>query len=334
VEIIIPHQNSSSYRERNLRYTLNYYLESEAVSKVILVEQETETDIKLHDKFEHIMVKEDEHYFCRAALINEGAKWVESDIFGVVDNDCLIDKKVLENINKLTDDYDVFYPFHDINFLSEGHTRQLIRTGKIIQHEPDTRMHVNRYNGGAVFIRKKCFEAVKKYNEEIKGWGREDDTFLIKCKRKGFEIGRIPDKNLMIHLYHKSDSEEYKKDPQYKLNSEILALFKRMNDEHFNKCIEDNQFISYFLNEYREDGKLNIEADIFCKKGKIWIDTAIYNIIPDENGKVGLKEIFEAAYRDDGKITLEHIINIVNKVYNIFTAEEKEVIKKYQKYLV
>ena len=104
MEIIIPYQNTSSFRERNLRYILSYYLENNIISKVILVEQETESNITPHHKLEHVKLQMDKEYFCRAALINEGAKPLNKKVANAAEHEEMeevvhdIDKK-LGNIN-------------------------------------------------------------------------------------------------------------------------------------------------------------------------------------------------------------------------------------------
>ena len=107
MEIIIPHQNSNSYRERNLKYTLDYYLNSPKVTRVIVVEQETESVIPPHDKLVHMKINRDRNYFCRGANINDGIQYVKSDIIGIIDNDCIINLDI--DAEKALEECDIFY---------------------------------------------------------------------------------------------------------------------------------------------------------------------------------------------------------------------------------
>ena len=69
-------------------------------------------------------------YFCKSWILNSGMGRGDSDLVMVVDNDCVLDKDILENIEEHMGDNDYFVPYTDINFLNEGHTRQLVRNGK------------------------------------------------------------------------------------------------------------------------------------------------------------------------------------------------------------
>ena len=76
VDIIIPHSNIDKYRERNLFFVVQYYKLLLPNSNIIIVEQNTKTDISEIKQFvdTHILVRCNNDLFCKSLLLNEGYK--------------------------------------------------------------------------------------------------------------------------------------------------------------------------------------------------------------------------------------------------------------------
>jgi len=232
---------------------------------------------------------------------------------------------------------DYFVPFTHINFLNEGHTRQLVRTGHFTQARDKSFLHVNRYTGGCIVFTRELFDSVCGFPEEVLGWGKEDDIFLTKCKRIGAKIGRIEENNTLLHLFHTpSSTKEYMKSEQYLKNSKLLALFKRMKDEEFYQYIDDKEFIlrdsllENLYSKYDKEKKLETNVKVYCGTGFVKFDTSGYTIIPDENGNIGLEELFSAAYNEDGDESVAHTIREIDKNCRNLSPEHESIVKKYR----
>jgi predicted glycosyltransferase involved in capsule biosynthesis len=284
--------------------------------------------------------KTDDEHFCKSILINGGVNFGKSKVIMVVDNDCILDKKTLQMAESfmMRSGFRVFFPYTDINFLNEGHTRQFIRTGKFTQSRKPSTMHMNRYTGGVIMFTRDVFEKVGGFDEEIKGWGKEDDAFLSKCKRSDVKIERNTFKNTMLHLYHPSVSRsDYIKSDRYRLNSEMLAVIKRMSDEDFLRFLiikKDNHqgVLNQLVEKYRKLGKLDIETKVMCGDGIVTFDTSAYDVKPDKDGNIGLEELLKAAYEDDGVETLQFTIGLINQFCRNLGLREQRIIDKYKKH--
>lgn len=341
--IVIPHYNTSSYRERNLQYTLTHYLKY-SDSDIVVVEQynifnDTRTNIELLKNsrvtYEEFPCKDD--IFRRSVLINIGVNKSdrkENNIM-VVDNDCILPSEITQFVDQYMFGFDYFVPFNHINFLNEAHTRQLIREGEFKQYKIKSPMHVNRYNGGCILFTREIFDKVGGFNEELIGWGKEDDVFLTKCKRVGANIGRIKEEVTLLHLFHlPTSTKKYIESEQYIRNCKMLALFKRMTDDEFNEYLiryYQSDYINKLFDSYDSNGKLDIHCRVYCGTGYIRFDTSAYTILPDENGNVGLEELFKVAYEEDGLKSVEHTIKQIDKHCGKITGKDAEIIDKYRK---
>ena len=335
--IVIPHFNSSKYRERNLKCVLHYYLETSECD-IVISEQNGFTDVGIKsDRITHITSNFSDSTFRKSALINAGVKECEyvHDIM-LVDNDCILQNDMTFFMEQMSEGYDYYVPFNSINFLNEGHTRQYIRDGKFTQSKGKSHLHVNRYTGGVIVFTRDLFEKVGGFEESIIGWGKEDDVFLTKCRRTNAFIGRIETDSELLHLFHPpSSTKEYLNSPQYIKNSKMLALFKRMTDNEFNDYLELNsgkeEYLDKLFNDYDKAGKLETKVKVYCGSGYVKFDTSAYTIIPDKDGNVGLEELFKTAYNEDGEESVAHTIREIDKNCGKLSPDESSIVNKYRK---
>jgi len=341
MDIIIPHYNTSRYRERNLEYVLQYYVDNTDCNIILSEQFESSSKSGGHElrnsRVLHGKTYFNDSIFRKSHLINNGVACSTSEHVMLVDSDCILSKDVLDNISKYLKKYDYFVPFTHINFLNEGHTRQLVRTGHFTQARDKSFLHVNRYTGGCIVFTRELFDSVCGFPEEVLGWGKEDDIFLTKCKRIGAKIGRIEENNTLLHLFHTpSSTKEYMKSEQYLKNSKLLALFKRMKDEEFYQYIDDKEFIlrdsllENLYSKYDKEKKLETNVKVYCGTGFVKFDTSAYTIIPDENGNIGLEELFSAAYNEDGDESVAHTIREIDKNCRNLSPEHESIVKKYR----
>ena len=74
IDIVIPHSNVDAFRTRNLLFVVRYYKAYFPDSNIILVEQNTETNIsEIGDLIDlHLKIKTKEPLFCKSYLLNTG----------------------------------------------------------------------------------------------------------------------------------------------------------------------------------------------------------------------------------------------------------------------
>lgn len=224
-DIIIGHLNVDRYREKNLRYTIDYYTKHCPFANIIVVEQKTKTDLSMYSNVKHIAVDGFE-YYSRSFGFNEGMKYSKKELNLLVDNDCILDPIVIENIEDFLVG-EVFLPYNSCIDLDEITTNTFIDTGKITSRGT-VRLGHNRCYGGAMFISKRAFDYVGGY-EHLVGWGCEDNIFCIKCDRL-IGITRIEGEWGMFHLWHpKAYDENYIKSQLYRNNYELMLKIQSMD---------------------------------------------------------------------------------------------------------
>ncbi len=225
-DIVIGHSASDQYRNRNLAYTLGYYYRKCPQSKIIVVEQNTTTTIKTDSRVTHIKLAPKTLYN-RGLGFNEGFKHIIGNSVLFVDNDCIIDPKILDNIkNHFTKD--ALIPYNLCIDLNKQETDHLIVTSKVVGGM--SRGGRNNCVGGALFISSDVFKSIRGYDELI-GWGGEDECMFHKLSTL-YKINRVQGNFPMFHLYHPSAvSKPYLDSPAYLKNLELVNKMKAMDKD-------------------------------------------------------------------------------------------------------
>lgn len=202
IDIVIIHSNKDEYRERNLLYIIERYKRLIPKSNLILVEQNTETNNIIIDKFVDIKVNIKTHFdlFCRSLCLNEGFKKCKNEYIIFSDNDCVIDEDFLFEKHFLNNDCIIPYNKEVINLNNEQTIKYInnIQINDTIEKRP----FISR--GGILCIRRALYYNVGGYDPRFIGWGGEDDAFwekmikLSKINRYNGELIHlfIPKKNI------------------------------------------------------------------------------------------------------------------------------------------
>lgn len=72
---------------------------------------------------------------------------------------------------------------------------------------------------------KKDLLEVNGYNEDIKGWGREDSEIALRLLKKGLSLKRIKNAAIQYHLHHKEASKN-----QLEFNDQLLEQAKNSKE--------------------------------------------------------------------------------------------------------
>ena len=227
--------NSDIYRERNLNYVIKYYLKKCKDSNIIIVEQNTNTEIKENERIKHIKINTNNLYN-RGLGFNIGVNNTSKPYTLLIDNDCILDPKYLSVVIKNIYELKSLIPYNICVDLTQSESEYLIRTG--IQTGGKSRGQKNSCVGGALFVSRDSFLKVGGY-EEMYGWGCEDQIMFHKLKTLvdiARPVGNVP----MFHLYHPSAStKNHLNSELYKKNLELMIKIEKMGKRELIDYLKD-----------------------------------------------------------------------------------------------
>ena len=330
LSIVIPHYNTSTYRERNLLYTIKHYADKLPNVPIIISEQITPdiTPVDLvkymekYDNLSYVSIDTTNVGVMKSALINKAVfEKCNTEYIAMIDNDCVLRDVTVEKLLP-SKECSIFIPYTSINFLREAHTRQLITTGAFKQSKPNQELHISRYTGGINVFSKEAFEKVGGFDEVFINWGAEDDAFHIKCKRLVGEIERTSEDIELLHLWHPSSKTmEYTQSKAYVNNKKRVACIKRMDLSKLERysqlrgddAINELSDIAYNL---EEQGRLQIMVKVNIGNGYVTMDSTVYDIDVTSNGEVNLRDILECVFIEEGP---EFVLGVISQIRNTIT---------------
>ena len=189
IEIIIPWRDPGcQYRKRNFDYVYNYYSEF--------------GDVKVVDSTFSI--------FNRSNARNIGAKYAVSEVFLLVDADCIVSKEqVVNGIQNASDMNRIIHPYNRIHFLND--LASIRYMGKPSEFQAEEQEYVFKTpdqvilenSGGAYVVIKSQWDAIGGMSELFTGWGGEDSEFNIRYRKTYGPIPHI--RGDLYSLYHPVD---------------------------------------------------------------------------------------------------------------------------------
>jgi len=237
IDIIIPHSNVDKFRMRNLFFIVKYYKKYLPDSNIILVEQNTESDIsEIKDLINlHLKIKTKESLFSKSFLLNEGYNAGKNKYLIFGDNDCLLNKEILINFSNyfeiLKNHMITPYNQHVVN-LNEQQTLELIKDPNTFNYNAlDLIRRACFSTGGVVIISAENYNKVGGHDPRFIGWGGEDDAFFLKTDNI---LGVIRLNYDLFHLNHSTGVHGSLTNPNYRNN---VALYKEYQTEDNNKII-------------------------------------------------------------------------------------------------
>lgn len=324
-DIIIAHRNENSFRERNLNEILKYYVDIiKEDSKIIIVEQDTETNVFKHPKIIHIKEKYNMDEFWKSKLLNRGIKASNKEAFMIVDNDAIISKDAMQYMNELdVDSIAVMFPYNQVKMMSEAETRIWIRTGKLPTNVDRSYQKMGMcYTGFFMVVTRKTYDLVNGFDECYIGWGGEDDAFVIKSFRLA-KVTKIPIPSRVTHIYHpRKDTPERLESKQYKMSVYSTHALKTMSKEdlirYCNGTLDLHNYVT--VNGINE---ASLKHHTVLKNGKSFdVPLTGVNAMPNENGEYTLRDVLESLYNALGKDAF--VINMKRVIDSSDDEEEKE----------
>jgi len=215
--------SASVYREKNLKTVLNWLNNDfkKVKFEIVLVEQDCESKIgfSLPSNCKHVFVYNNSHYN-RSWSFNVGANLSSSNIVIFADCDLLIkSSELLASIEECNGEFDAINP-----------------KGKVIAMYADEKNYFNpqkfeirkgiNFSGGICIMKKNKFFDIFGWDEDMTGWGGEDDLMTHKIKKM---LNKIKCTGFNVyHLFHTSTS---KNQEVYKENLKILKKIMAMEKE-------------------------------------------------------------------------------------------------------
>jgi len=168
--------------------------------------------------YEIIVAEQDDNEpFCKTVLMDVAVKYATGDILIFHD----VDYYPMDNVSyEYTEDV-VIYPVRNVIFLDENDTA--LPEEKIPAGYRHFRHDVQNHSGGVVIVSKANFYKMNGFNPSYKGWGREDDDFLLRVDyhqllRRRNEFGTFL-------AFHHKDSAPEPTDANFVHNNNLIQDF-------------------------------------------------------------------------------------------------------------
>lgn len=178
---------------------------------------------RLMQKFEgkdyEIIVAEqvDEGPFCKTILMNMAYKHAKGNILVFHD----VDYYPTDDVSYDYDEDVAIYPVRRVVFLGED--GKALPEDKIPPGYQSFKYDVGNHSGGVVIVSKENFVKVNGFNSAYRGWGKEDDDFLIRFDYH--QVKRRRNINgTFLSLYH-PDSAPAEDNVDFKRNVELINNF-------------------------------------------------------------------------------------------------------------
>lgn len=159
----------------------------------------------LYPQAEIILGEYNEKPFSRSRAINNGVKESTKNILIIIDADFCFEKKVIDKAIELVrnDKVNWLIPFDYVYSLEYEETEKLMAKGYNVVLE-DLQMQVRKAGhmglGSMCIIKREKFDYIKGYDENIVGWGYEDNVFTHIANTVLGLYSRITFP--LIHLWH------------------------------------------------------------------------------------------------------------------------------------
>lgn len=222
---LICHSNTSSYRENNLKALIKYIRQNFKNVEIIVAEQGN--SISVIDSVDIHVFNHNDGLFERSKLLNLAVKNANNEYLIIGDNDLIVD---VDSINKsidLLNEYDAINPYSVVRDIPENITNEYINNMDMnILKDQGTYRESIVFAGGMLAIRKSSYIKIGGYDENVIGWGGEDDLMTIKISNL---LKYTSLESVSYHLYHDRGINGVPYHEHYDKNVEILTKVQNMN---------------------------------------------------------------------------------------------------------
>ena len=232
-----------------------------------------------------MFIFDDDPIFNRSKYFNIGLSKVSTPILVLYDSDILlpIDSYLLGR-NKILEGYDMYLPFSDVFFNIDENNKNIIRKSLNLDD-----ISIKEYDkpgcGGACFMNTEIYKFMGGDDENIKGWGPDDNDRIYFMKKLGLKISDIMInyyENDLIYLNNKNYrrfgffSKLSEKLPMYHLTHPIQTKKKETNIKNWtffykkiNMSNENYIYYHYLKSKFRNKDGISDNNYLLYKK---WLD--------------------------------------------------------------
>jgi predicted glycosyltransferase involved in capsule biosynthesis len=218
---IIGYRQVSEERKQNLYIVLEFLSKLKENFEIILVQQDSkQSEIKYFEGLRNVFVFNDNLYN-RSWGFNVGANLSNSDILVFADSDVIIKHDdLLKSVDECNKSEAVD---------PKGSWLYLEKTEKDVENPKKFSIRKGyNFSSGICLIKKDKFFTIGGWEEDMQGWGGEDDLMTHKIKNMLDSNKKIDCK--VLHLFHlEVKLSQIKNELFYKKNLEILRKIQSMN---------------------------------------------------------------------------------------------------------
>lgn len=271
--IVIPYKESQDVRKINLRIVLDYFVHINIKNIIISEEYDDESNAdwileEYKNKFSLLKVvsKKSDGLFSRSNLINQGVEESSTSFICIQDGDVVLPKDMYEySLNLLGSGFDLVYPFNrKVKQILDKHT--FIRDYDFDNISTKSEFRPNA-DGGMQFIKKEPFLKIGGYNTNFKGWGSEDNEFILRVILGDLKFIRL--NNSLYHIKHEKDTTTENND------NLLIKSYLLYNTGDLNALINQNEYLMNSSLKYNE--KYDDFSDMSIFKFKVSIIMPLHN---------------------------------------------------------
>lgn len=322
--IVIPYRESNNVRKINLRIVLDYLVYINIKNIIISEEYEHEPTTnwileEYKNKFSllKVITTKTEGLFSRSNLINKGVEESPTSFICIQDGDVVLPRNIFEySLNLLDSGFDLVYPFNrNVNQILDK--QSFIKNYDFEKVSSKSEFRPNS-DGGMQFIKKESFLKIGGYNTNFKGWGSEDNEFILRVILGNLKFIRL--NNSLYHLKHeKAEGTENNDDiliKSYNLynTNDVNALINQ-NEHLMNTSLKYNKKYDDFYNMFIFNFKVSIIVPL-NNPTKFLLERSIKSIMDQTLGFQAIEIILiDNCSTDSSSIDL--IYNLTKKYGNI-----------------
>lgn len=223
VTFVIPYHRDSDDREENFHCIIKYLFDNFETNIVVVEEGKKHPmpvlPIQNYDRQYKFVPYHIDGIFYRTKVINEGIKLVKTPYLCIYDADVIMPPEQYVAARDRLLGSDVVYPygghFYDID-------RSYIKDGIIKEH----RSYAVNSVGGAVFMRTDIYWEAGLENQNIVGWGHEDNERYKRMQILEYNIARVD--GPCYHISHQRGINSSNKNPYDAANAKEWDRIRMM----------------------------------------------------------------------------------------------------------
>ncbi|WP_406532119.1 glycosyltransferase [Methanobrevibacter sp.] len=317
--LIYREKPGDSERKKNVINVLNY-LHDIGIKNIMISEEDTCSRAQwikdeFYDKFEtfNLVFTEGNQLFSRSSAINCGVKASKTPYIFISDADVVLPKRVYDkSLSLISNYYDFVFPF-DRKIMDITNKKEFMKDYNfdLIDNEIQYRVTAD---GGFLACKKESFLDSGAYNTNYKGWGGEDNEFILRLNKSDFKLVRL--NNILYHFYHDKEKSERSNVDLLKKSFNLsyfggIELLINENNDIFDNFYRHLDFLDNTLYNVSNDFKISIIMPI-SNVNKFLFKRSLNSLF---NQTIGFENIELLLIDDSSNL---HLKKFVQKYVNVY----------------